>query len=181
MYPDGIFLHPDIYNALMDTIERDCRALESLRIMDYSLLLGIHICQDSSAPICMTGPGGDSLVGYSDDPAGSSGTEDSENGEPQGCGYSGDAGVRCNPPTLEMKQRLIAHSTPLESITVDVDDHYSMDGTAEQADKISTWGGIPAKTKNGDNLLIFLGNCISFSKSIHLKKGFNLYLFLSFF
>ncbi len=167
MYPDGIFLHPDIYNALMDTIERDCRALESLRIMDYSLLLGIHICQDSSAPICTTGPGVDSLVGYSDDPAGSSGTDDSENGEPHGAGYNADAGVRRNPPPLEMKQRLIAHSTPLESITVDVDDHYSMDGTAEQADKISTWGGIPAKTKNGDNLLIFLGNFSLFVNNIY--------------
>ena len=43
MYPDGIFLQPEIHCSLMDTIERDCRALESLKIMDYSLLLGIHI------------------------------------------------------------------------------------------------------------------------------------------
>ena len=42
MYPDGIYLQPEIHNCLMDTIVRDCRALESLKIMDYSLLMGIH-------------------------------------------------------------------------------------------------------------------------------------------
>ena len=42
MYPDGIFLQSDLYDKLVNTIERDCRVLESLEIMDYSLLLGIH-------------------------------------------------------------------------------------------------------------------------------------------
>ena len=177
MYPDGIFLHPDIYNALMDTIERDCRALESLRIMDYSLLLGIHFCKDSKMASCVGG--GESIVGYSDDPAagGSSGAEDSENGD----GYSSR---RNYPPPLELKQRLVAHSTPLESITADMDDHYSMDGTSEQADKISTWGGIPAKTKNGENLLIFLGTNKVFYYLISycfwvLPKSFFFYFFKS--
>ena len=159
MYPDGIFLHPDIYNALMDTIERDCRALESLRIIDYSLLLGIHICKDSG-PKLFSHSHDTSGTGYSDDPAASSGAEDSENGE-LGGGYRRyhQSQSQTAPPSEHKQQRLIAHSTPLESITADVEDHYSMDGTAEQADKISTWGGIPAKTKNGDNLLIFLGKC----------------------
>lgn len=30
------------YDALKQTIERDCRVLESFRIMDYSMLLGVH-------------------------------------------------------------------------------------------------------------------------------------------
>merc|ERR1719348_297842 len=42
MYPEGILLQPELYNSLFDTIERDCRALESLKIMDYSFLMGIH-------------------------------------------------------------------------------------------------------------------------------------------
>merc|ERR1719187_273830 len=42
MYPNGILLQPELYTSLMDTIERDCRALESLKIMDYSFLMGIH-------------------------------------------------------------------------------------------------------------------------------------------
>ena len=31
-----------MYDTLFDTIERDCRVLESLEIMDYSFLMGIH-------------------------------------------------------------------------------------------------------------------------------------------
>lgn len=41
-HPEGIFLESDTYNALIKTIQRDCRVLESFKIMDYSLLLGIH-------------------------------------------------------------------------------------------------------------------------------------------
>ena len=42
MYPDGIMLTSEIYTNLMNSIQRDCRVLESFKIMDYSLLLGIH-------------------------------------------------------------------------------------------------------------------------------------------
>ncbi|XP_031569285.1 phosphatidylinositol 4-phosphate 5-kinase type-1 gamma-like, partial [Actinia tenebrosa] len=41
-HPEGIFLEPDTYNSLVKTIQRDCRVLESFKIMDYSLLLAIH-------------------------------------------------------------------------------------------------------------------------------------------
>ncbi|XP_055306684.1 phosphatidylinositol 4-phosphate 5-kinase type-1 alpha-like, partial [Sitodiplosis mosellana] len=41
-HPNGIFLESDTYNALMKTIQRDCRLLESFGIMDYSLLVGVH-------------------------------------------------------------------------------------------------------------------------------------------
>jgi hypothetical protein len=42
MYPEGIILQPELYDNLMDALQRDCRVLESFRIMDYSLLIGIH-------------------------------------------------------------------------------------------------------------------------------------------
>ena len=42
MHPDGIFLQPDLHQSLMNSIQRDCRVLESFKIMDYSLLIGIH-------------------------------------------------------------------------------------------------------------------------------------------
>lgn len=42
LHPEGIFLESDTYNALIKTIQRDCRVLESFKIMDYSLLLAIH-------------------------------------------------------------------------------------------------------------------------------------------
>ncbi|XP_048580941.1 phosphatidylinositol 4-phosphate 5-kinase type-1 gamma isoform X2 [Nematostella vectensis] len=41
-FPEGIFLEPEIYTSLIKTLQRDCRVLESFKIMDYSILLGIH-------------------------------------------------------------------------------------------------------------------------------------------
>lgn len=41
-HPEGISLEQETYNALMKTLQRDCRVLESFKIMDYSLLVGIH-------------------------------------------------------------------------------------------------------------------------------------------
>ncbi|KAG8010879.1 Phosphatidylinositol 4-phosphate 5-kinase type-1 beta [Nibea albiflora] len=40
---EGLHFDSDTYNALMKTLQRDCRVLESFKIMDYSLLLGIHV------------------------------------------------------------------------------------------------------------------------------------------
>ncbi|KAL7988716.1 hypothetical protein Chor_007635 [Crotalus horridus] len=45
---EGLYFDSETYSALMKTLQRDCRVLESFKIMDYSLLLGIHIL-DSSA------------------------------------------------------------------------------------------------------------------------------------
>jgi len=41
-HPDGLLLEADTCNALIKTMQRDCRVLESFKIMDYSLLVGIH-------------------------------------------------------------------------------------------------------------------------------------------
>uniref|UniRef100_A0A182VG96 PIPK domain-containing protein n=1 Tax=Anopheles merus TaxID=30066 RepID=A0A182VG96_ANOME len=41
-HPNGLFLEAETYSALIKTIQRDCRVLESFKIMDYSLLVGIH-------------------------------------------------------------------------------------------------------------------------------------------
>uniref|UniRef100_A0A3B3W0Z5 Phosphatidylinositol-4-phosphate 5-kinase, type I, beta a n=2 Tax=Poecilia TaxID=8080 RepID=A0A3B3W0Z5_9TELE len=43
MHQDGLYFDPDTYSALMKTLQRDCRVLESFKIMDYSLLLGVHV------------------------------------------------------------------------------------------------------------------------------------------
>ncbi|KAJ0058655.1 hypothetical protein NL108_000364, partial [Boleophthalmus pectinirostris] len=40
--PEGLSLDQDTYSALVRTLQRDCLVLESFKIMDYSLLLGIH-------------------------------------------------------------------------------------------------------------------------------------------
>ncbi|XP_012729575.2 phosphatidylinositol 4-phosphate 5-kinase type-1 gamma isoform X2 [Fundulus heteroclitus] len=40
--PEGLTLDQETYNALVKTLQRDCLVLESFKIMDYSLLLGVH-------------------------------------------------------------------------------------------------------------------------------------------
>ncbi|KAI4816655.1 hypothetical protein KUCAC02_008971 [Chaenocephalus aceratus] len=40
---EGLHFDADTYSALMKTLQRDCRVLESFKIMDYSLLLGVHV------------------------------------------------------------------------------------------------------------------------------------------
>jgi 1-phosphatidylinositol-4-phosphate 5-kinase len=42
LLPEGLLLEQETYNALISTLRRDCRVLESFRNMDYSLLIGIH-------------------------------------------------------------------------------------------------------------------------------------------
>ena len=47
-HPDGIYLEMETYNALIKTMQRDCRVLESFKIMDYSLLVGVHNLDQSA-------------------------------------------------------------------------------------------------------------------------------------
>ncbi|CAG2222398.1 PIP5K [Mytilus edulis] len=42
IHADGIYLGKDKHEPLMKTLIRDCRVLESFKIMDYSLLVGIY-------------------------------------------------------------------------------------------------------------------------------------------
>lgn len=41
LHPEGLRLAPETQQRLLNTIKRDIRVLESFRIMDYSLLIGI--------------------------------------------------------------------------------------------------------------------------------------------
>ena len=107
MYPDGLYLQSELHDKLLNTIERDCRVLQSLEIMDYSLLLAIHnVTQSSQAGRAResTGPG---------------------------------------PREGTSWRRLVYHSSPMESITADTHEEEC--------------GAIPAKSHNGDSLLIFIG------------------------
>uniref|UniRef100_A0A3Q0R2L4 Phosphatidylinositol-4-phosphate 5-kinase, type I, alpha, a n=1 Tax=Amphilophus citrinellus TaxID=61819 RepID=A0A3Q0R2L4_AMPCI len=49
---DGLLLDGDTYTALCKTLQRDCLLLQSFKIMDYSLLVGIHnvdqACQEQA-------------------------------------------------------------------------------------------------------------------------------------
>ena len=151
MYPEGILLQPELYNSLFDTIERDCRALESLKIMDYSFLMGIHNLDQSGTKKPLLYQMQQKFFGETE-PGGGSDTGSSEDGE-----------GGCRPPMLErvgsfqQKERLIAHSTALESITAEVDVEVGVSDELDIMEMCNTWGGIPAKNHKGENLLIFIG------------------------
>lgn len=42
LHKEGLSIDPPTFDWLMKTIGRDCLVLESFKIMDYSLLIGIH-------------------------------------------------------------------------------------------------------------------------------------------
>ncbi|XP_029919855.1 phosphatidylinositol 4-phosphate 5-kinase type-1 alpha-like isoform X2 [Myripristis murdjan] len=58
--PDGLQLEADKYSALSKTIQRDCLLLQSFKIMDYSLLVGIHnvdqACREAAREEAAAGP-----------------------------------------------------------------------------------------------------------------------------
>merc|ERR1712142_128802 len=163
MYPEGILLQPELYHSLMDTIERDCRALESLKIMDYSFLMGVHNVDQAGTKKPLMAQMQQTFFGESGPRARRGGYSESEGSESGGEDLV--EGGHKKPAMLErigsfqQRQRLIAHSTALESITAEVDDA-AMTDMMEEADTVdmcSTWGGIPAKNHKGENLLLFIG------------------------
>jgi len=150
MYPEGILLQPELYNSLFDTIERDCRALESLKIMDYSFLMGIHNLDQAIIKKPLMYQMQQKFFGETD-PGGGGSSDASEDGD-----------VTRHPMlerlgSFQHKQRLIAHSTALESITAEVDVDVGDNDELDIVEMCNTWGGIPAKNHKGENLLIFIG------------------------
>uniref|UniRef100_A0A452V3I6 Phosphatidylinositol-4-phosphate 5-kinase type 1 beta n=1 Tax=Ursus maritimus TaxID=29073 RepID=A0A452V3I6_URSMA len=97
---EGLYFDTETYNALMKTLQRDCRVLESFKIMDYSLLLGIHILdhslkekeEDSSQNVPDAKRSGMQKVLYS-----------TAMESIQGPGKSGDGIITENPDTLMKK------------------------------------------------------------------------------
>uniref|UniRef100_A0A8C6LB50 Phosphatidylinositol-4-phosphate 5-kinase, type I, gamma a n=1 Tax=Nothobranchius furzeri TaxID=105023 RepID=A0A8C6LB50_NOTFU len=57
---DGLMLDQDTYNAMVKTLQRDCLVLESFKIMDYSLLLGVHNIDQAERERQMEGSQSDS-------------------------------------------------------------------------------------------------------------------------
>lgn len=118
-HPNGIFLEADTYNALIKTIQRDCRVLESFKIMDYSLLVGVHNldlalkekqdqlnCQDELPQTpryddsdLEDAPEADQFIAHERD------REERERGA-----------IALNRSRSINRQRLVAHSTAMESI-----------------------------------------------------------------
>jgi len=118
LLPEGLLLEPDTYTALISTMRRDCRVLESFKIMDYSLLVGVHNLDQAARE------------------------------------RAAEAEASSAQPSMErqksftQKQKLVAHSTAMESIQA----------TSDPVDIPSELqGGMPARNHKGERILIFVG------------------------
>ncbi|XP_016992936.2 phosphatidylinositol 4-phosphate 5-kinase type-1 sktl [Drosophila takahashii] len=168
-HPNGIFLETDKYNALMSTIRRDCMVLESFQIMDYSLLVGIHnldlAAKEKREERILNARAKlqrkESAVNPDDDAP-----EADQNQLHAVASYASipgtSAGAGLNRTRSMNRQRLVAHSTALESITAD------MDVPLEEDEDVPA-GGIPARSENDERLILYIG-IIDILQSYRLEK-----------
>ncbi|CAG9794459.1 unnamed protein product [Diatraea saccharalis] len=158
-HTEGIFLEADTYNALIKTMQRDCRVLESFKIMDYSLLVGIHNLDEAQKEKTEARKRSD--FGQCDDDA---------EGEPKRGGLNRtrsseqskeDFGAQVKRTQSINRQRLVAHSTAMESIQAESE-------PIDEEEDVPP-GGIPARNARGERLLLFLG-IIDILQSYRLRK-----------
>ncbi|XP_011497151.1 PREDICTED: probable phosphatidylinositol phosphate kinase DDB_G0267588 [Ceratosolen solmsi marchali] len=157
-HTEGIFLESDTFSALIKTIQRDCRVLESFKIMDYSLLLGIHnldqaarekteqrLSTNEEEEIREPGTDGSGFI---------QADKDRERDDRIGA-------TALNRSRSINRQRLVAHSTAMESIQAESE-------PIDEEDDVPS-GGIPARNARGERLLLFIG-IIDILQSYRLKK-----------
>ncbi|XP_029048808.2 phosphatidylinositol 4-phosphate 5-kinase type-1 gamma-like isoform X3 [Osmia bicornis bicornis] len=158
-HPEGIFLEADTYNALVKTIQRDCRVLESFKIMDYSLLVGIHNLDQAArekAEQRLSASAEEEVGEVGGESAGFIQAERERDREDR-IGASA-----LNRSRSINRQRLVAHSTAMESIQAESE-------PIDEEDDVPSPGGIPARNARGERLLLFLG-IIDILQSYRLKK-----------
>ncbi|XP_076366261.1 phosphatidylinositol 4-phosphate 5-kinase type-1 alpha-like isoform X3 [Tachypleus tridentatus] len=147
-HPEGILLEAETYNALTKTIQRDCRVLESFKIMDYSLLIGVHnLDQAGREKMAQT-----EQIKLNFE----------ENNRTASAGVvSQGSGINLARSKSINKQRLAAYSTGMESIQAEVE-------PVDQDEDVPP-GGIPARNSRGERLLLFVG-IIDILQSYRFKK-----------
>ncbi|KAL0131349.1 hypothetical protein PUN28_002693 [Cardiocondyla obscurior] len=158
-HPEGIFLEADTYGALVKTIQRDCRVLESFKIMDYSLLVGIHNLDQAAKEKAQEQRLSASADEEVDETGGESDGFIQTEREKQREDRIGAAAL--NRSRSINRQRLVAHSTAMESIQAESE-------PIDEEDDVPS-GGIPARNARGERLLLFLG-IIDILQSYRLKK-----------
>ncbi|XP_032306912.2 phosphatidylinositol 4-phosphate 5-kinase type-1 alpha isoform X6 [Drosophila ananassae] len=160
-HPNGIFLEAETYSALIKTIQRDCTVLESFKIMDYSLLLGVHNLdvalkeKQSEHRKPVRAPLAEDSDVDVDDPLDGLDGEGKDRDAATGISRNNAAYRSVN------RQRLVAHSTAMESIQAEsepIDDEEDVPP-----------GGIPARSEKGERLLLYIG-IIDILQSYRLKK-----------
>ncbi|CAH0551568.1 unnamed protein product [Brassicogethes aeneus] len=160
-HPDGVLMEADTYNALIKTIQRDCRVLESFKIMDYSLLLTIHnLDQAQREKLEKRSKSNLEEVpedGEMNDPSSAMLHEERDREREDRIG----AAALLNRSKSINRQRLVAHSTAMESIQAESE--------PIDEDEDVPPGGIPARNGKGERLLLFIG-IIDILQSYRLKK-----------
>uniref|UniRef100_A0A2C9MAJ2 PIPK domain-containing protein n=1 Tax=Biomphalaria glabrata TaxID=6526 RepID=A0A2C9MAJ2_BIOGL len=197
-HPEGLQLEKDTYDALIKTLQRDCRVLESFKIMDYSLLVGIYnldlankekkqIQEFQSQQYCNTfitrhfwNRQSQSTVQQQQIQL----QQDKEQSENYGSSQSRSDRTDTRNSLhrgKSFKTRIGQYSTPMESIQGVTDLNEEIDEDTDVPSDIQTphWlsnshvsdcpGGIPARNAKGERLLIYLG-IIDILQSFRLKK-----------
>ncbi|XP_033115508.1 phosphatidylinositol 4-phosphate 5-kinase type-1 alpha-like [Anneissia japonica] len=159
-HPDGLLLDNATYNALHKTMVRDCRVLESFKIMDYSLLLAIHnVDQADKEKVEASETSTTSASKRSPQSARRNSELTAVNDQAQEPKTT--SGLQ-RTRSVNSKPRVAAFSTAREAIQAE--------GTVgHQTEEEDSTGGIPAKNAKGDRLLIFLG-IIDILQCYKLKK-----------
>ncbi|XP_054005132.1 phosphatidylinositol 4-phosphate 5-kinase type-1 alpha isoform X13 [Hylaeus anthracinus] len=155
-HAEGIFLEADTYSALVKTIQRDCRVLESFKIMDYSLLVGIHNLDQAAREKAQE----QRLSASADEEVAEVGGETAGFLQAEREDRVGASAL--NRSRSINRQRLVAHSTAMESIQAESE-------PIDEEDDVPSPGGIPARNARGERLLLFLG-IIDILQSYRLKK-----------
>ncbi|XP_043481405.1 phosphatidylinositol 4-phosphate 5-kinase type-1 alpha isoform X5 [Leptopilina heterotoma] len=157
-HAEGIFLEADTYSALVKTIQRDCRVLESFKIMDYSLLVGIHNLDQAAREKVeeqrLSASAEEDAGEYVCDSGGFLQAERRDRDDRTGA-------AALNRSRSINRQRLVAHSTAMESIQAESE-------PIDEEDDVPP-GGIPARNARGERLLLFVG-IIDILQSYRLKK-----------
>ncbi|KAL5962393.1 Phosphatidylinositol 4-phosphate 5-kinase type-1 alpha [Taenia solium] len=168
-HPNGIWLEADTYDALMKTIERDCRVLESFQIMDYSLLLGVHNFDRAERDRQNRKNGRSSDNGMvGNEVSGTGGTEQNlgalmssgaskrrSDGDALDRGRRSTSPFTCNAFRARTgNKRLTAYSTAMESIEAKTE---PVEIEPTDSERATLLGGLPARSYSGDRLFLFIG------------------------
>ncbi|KAI0977954.1 hypothetical protein GJ496_011418 [Pomphorhynchus laevis] len=145
----GIWLQKHTYEALLNTMHKDCRVLQSFSIMDYSLLLGIHECSGRST--------------HNDDRP-SSGDAKALTGYLTSMG-SIAANILHQNKNADDNQSTTSSDTLAATISTN---RRSIIPKAHSNDD-TLYGGIPAFTSSGDHLFLFIG-IIDILQSYNTRK-----------
>jgi len=131
MFPEGLLLEPETYNALISTVRRDTRVLESFRIMDYSLLIGIHNLDQAAR--------GEAEENGSSPAKSSAAAKSSAISRLAARRRMDDSSSAGKKRLMGAMEAIQAQSDPIDNV-----DHLPP-------------GGIPARNHKGERLLLFLG------------------------